>query len=413
MVETRRLDQLINRLLDISDFPEGDLLVALSGGPDSASLAQMASLRGSTVRAVHIDHGTEHSEPLRSAAVSIGAVLGLEVEVIAIDLTDGRFTEERARSARYAAFQEVRASGEWILTGHTREDQAETVMMNLVRGAGPSGLGGIPRRTASHVARPLLDAARADLRELAMLSGLPFVDDPSNEDPRFTRNTVRHELIPYLEARYNPGLVAALSRAARLLQADAEHLEAEGDRLPVAFGDGRAIIPRSVLVTTTKPVADRLLRRALARLRPPHGPTSDEMEKIWSVVRSESSGATLKGGIRIEVVGPSVEISVSTIDLVASRLVDLSVGRHRIGSWSIEVARDDGPCRVVPLSRNAAIFPGQTALSALIEDSGNLVVKADEEIAWIPGGRRHPVAFYEPGTNGYLSVFAIEEHEWT
>ena len=413
MVATRRLADLVSKVSSEAEFPDGGLLVALSGGADSAVLAYLASRTEQPTRAIHIDHGTPHAALLRGAAMDIAETIGIDLQVVQVDLSDSPFSEARARKARYQALLAAKDSGEWVLTGHTLEDQAETVLMSIIRGTGPDGLVGIPVRTDQMVVRPLLSSSRSDLREMAMLAGLAFVDDPSNKDIGFTRNAVRLEVMPDLESRFNPGLTHSLARLAKLVSRDTDLLSAASSDLPARIHKSRAQIARSVLLTTPRPVADRTLRSMVSTLRPPHGPTHDEMAAIWSVVNGEAKQAELAGGLKVGLNDALFEIRSGGPEPTAPFRKPLGPGQHTFGSLILEVIESETACRVVPLSPLNALFAADTSLLAVSDRSGRVVVEVDGEVAWVPGGKRFPVAFYDPGATGYLSVFATEENGWT
>ncbi len=296
MVATRRLTQLVDEISKLADFPTSPLLVALSGGADSAALAYVAVGIGVPVRALHVDHSTPHSQELRSAAEAIADQLSMSLDVVVVSSGEP-FSEEVAREARYEALLAARARDEWVATAHTLDDQAETVLLNVIRGSGTAGLTGIPRRTSRRVARPFLDVTRSSARELAILAGLPYVDDPSNADVGFTRNRLRLDVIPLLEAEFNPRLSESLSRLAAAARQDEEFLSARAARLP-AHRDGNTVsIPISVLVTSPRPLADRALRSLLSHIRPPHPPTRAELTRLWEVVEGSAARAELEGRV--------------------------------------------------------------------------------------------------------------------
>lgn len=412
MVETRRLIELGSKLSDLASFPGGPLLVALSGGPDSTALAYLAARSGAELRAVHVDHGTSHAESFRIAATEICHVLGIDLEIVTVDLSGSAFTEERARQERYQVFTDLRKTGEWVLTGHSRDDQAETVLMHLIRGAGPAGMAGIPTRTNQMVARPLLGIARADLRELATLAGLRFVDDPANEDADFTRNAIRMTVIPLVESRFNPRFSEALARSAGALRRDIEFLDHESSVLPVEIAEGHSQAARSVLITAPRPLADRAVRRMVTVLRPPYGPSSDEMDLIWGVIGGSTTGARLGHGLEVLVSGPLFVVRKTQGEDSLEARTELGVGSHRLGRWVLEVTRFNEPARSIPLSVRSAVFPVDTSLTASSDEGGRVTVEAGGEPAWVPGVKRLPVAFYQSGSTGYLSVFATEVEGW-
>jgi tRNA(Ile)-lysidine synthase len=188
------------------DFPTAgtEVCCAVSGGADSLALLALAVEAGCVVTAVHVDHGlrsgsAREAEVVRSAAEQLGAAFRAE----RVTVEPGPNVEARARAARYVALPPD------VLVGHTADDQAETVLLNLVRGAALDGLAGMaPAR------RPLRRLRRFETRALCLALGLDPVVDPSNQDPAFRRNRVRHELIPLLSAIGDRGVVPALARRA-------------------------------------------------------------------------------------------------------------------------------------------------------------------------------------------------------
>jgi tRNA(Ile)-lysidine synthase len=412
MVETRRLNELRRRSSDLLRLPTGKLVVALSGGADSATLAYLIHQLGRDVRAIHVNHGLPASDRLEEAARAVAGSLEIALEVVPIEVPPGASFEGQARIARYAAFLAALQPGETLLTAHTLDDQAETVLMSLLRGAGPIGLAGIPARTGS-VTRPMLAVSRSDTRELAGLAGLPFYDDPSNLDRGFRRNALRLEVIPDLAARFNPRLVESLARTAALVGSDDSHLQDVAASVPVVETGGTMSISLGALFAVPRPVADRVLRRCLSRMRPPHSGTADEMGQVWSIAGRGRRSVVLAGGLEVAHEGPLLVFRPVETSTPSQTRVDLQVGANAVGSFRIDVEQIDRPCRVAPIGLWSAVFPPDVNLAARVDAAGQLVVAANDETAWLPGERRLPVAWYEPGTSGYLSVFAREESGWT
>jgi tRNA(Ile)-lysidine synthase len=239
---------------------------------------------GVKVSALHVDHQLPASPMMERAAVLVADSLGIPLEVRKVVLAHGPSPEEQARDARYGAFADVDRP---VLTGHTRDDDVETVMMNLIRGSGAAGLRGIPSFRPPHVHRPMLSVSRDETREIAMLAGLPFADDPMNEDLSLTRNRIRFEILPLMRA-VNPRVDAAISRAAGVLERDSEFLDQMAASL---YQDP---VPVSLISTLPRVLADRMLRRLLEENGV--GPTSDRMERVWSVVAGDSERQDLTLG---------------------------------------------------------------------------------------------------------------------
>ncbi len=310
--------ELSRSVLERVSIPAVPVVVALSGGADSAVLAWVAAQADTRVRAVFVDHLLPHSDDLKSAAQAIAAQLELELDIVEapVDRSSPSF-EDSARQARYRALS-VAAGSDLILTGHTADDQAETVLSHLLRGAGARGLAGIP---AEHemLVRPLLTITREETRLLAAELSLPFFDDPDNQALDLRRNRIRSRLIPMLEAEFNPQLRAALSRVAILNRADDEILEVRAGEVPIRF-DGECVrVPAALLQAAVLPeaISSRALRHALATIRGPHGGSHDEILGLLAVARGEARGLQLAGDLRAEREGPWLTIARPDLEPVA------------------------------------------------------------------------------------------------
>lgn len=208
----------------LREHPDGPLCVAFSGGPDSTALlhalAQLREARARGLRAMHVDHGLHpRSAEWAEHARKFGSVLEVEVTVlrVQVDRGNGEGVEAAARHARYAALESGLREGEELLLGHHRDDQAETVLLKLLRGSGPEGMGGMRARRplgAGTLWRPLLDTPRAVLREYVERHRLPVVDDPSNADTRLSRNYLRAAILPRLTEHWPHAVDAILHSAA-------------------------------------------------------------------------------------------------------------------------------------------------------------------------------------------------------
>lgn len=259
------------------------MVVALSGGADSAALAFLVRETGRKLSVVHIDHQLPASPRMSEAAHEVASVLGVDIETRRVTLGKGPSPEEKAREARYQALSDLAAR---VLTGHTRDDSVETVLINLIRGTGPSGLTGIPRFRPPNVFRPILDVTRSETREITTLARLPFFDDPMNLDMSLTRNRVRHEILPLMR-ELNPQIETALARTTATLARDIDYL----NRLSPEYPRG---VPVSVVMTLPRPLADRVLHRTLEDSG--IGPTADRIERMWSVASGDSERQDLADG---------------------------------------------------------------------------------------------------------------------
>ena len=225
--------------------PGARVLVACSGGADSLALACAVAFEapklGVQAGAVVVDHGLQAGsvEVARRASLQCGA-LGLDpVEVVRVSVDPRNVgPEAAARSARYAALDEAaeRVRAELVLLGHTRDDQAEQVLLGLARGSGARSLSGMPARRGRY-ARPLLGLSRAQTAAACAASGLEAWEDPHNDDPAYARVRAR-SVMPALEAALGPGVAAALARTADRLREDADQLDAEAAAAAQALGEG-------------------------------------------------------------------------------------------------------------------------------------------------------------------------------
>jgi tRNA(Ile)-lysidine synthase len=221
----------------LGDLEPGDLiLAACSGGADSlalaAALAHEAPRLGLRGGGVTVDHGLQEGSASQAARVVAALdALGLDpvrqARVTVDGLPGAGGPEAAARRARYTALEQVahQAGAAVVLLGHSRDDQAETVLLGLARGAGGRALAGMPARRG-RFRRPLLGVARATLREACAALGLEPWDDPHNADPAYARARVRHQAMPALEEALGPGVAAALARSAAQLSQDCDALDA-------------------------------------------------------------------------------------------------------------------------------------------------------------------------------------------
>lgn len=283
MVATRRLNQLTEDALDRLDLPSGPVTVGLSGGADSAALALLLVQARRDVDAVHIHHGFPASDRLAAAAADIAAALEIRIATQHVDVGVDGSIEEEARNARYRVFD---GWGRPLLTAHTLDDNAETILFNLVRGTGAEGLRGVPRHRPPTTWRPLLDITRSETREIATLAGLRFFDDPMNDDPTLTRHRIRHRVLPTLR-ELNPQVESALARAGSVLDHDSALLDA-------MTPDVDSAVAVAVVATLPRPLADRVLKRMLDSSG--IGATAARMERMRSVARGEAVSQELADG---------------------------------------------------------------------------------------------------------------------
>lgn len=250
----------------------GRYVVALSGGGDSAALAWACAKelpsQGLEVGAVIVDHQVqEGSDLVATRAGEQAEAWGLSpVMIKTVTVAGGGGPEDAARTARYAALREAlhETGSRGILLAHTRDDQAETVLLGLARGSGPASVQGMPRLDGPFH-RPLLGLARETLRAALRDAGETWWEDPHNVEARFARVRVRQRVLPVLEKELGPGIAEALARTAELARQDSEALDALAGALferHVSKGsEGTWRIPIEVLAGEPVALASRVVRK--------------------------------------------------------------------------------------------------------------------------------------------------------
>ncbi len=271
-------------LLARGRFPAAGTQVtcAVSGGADSLALLVLAVRAGCRVTAVHVDHGLRAGSAAEAAVVAAAARrFGTAFRAEVVHVGAGPNLEARARAARFA----VLPVG--VLTGHTADDQAETVLVNLLRGAGLDGLAGMG--PGGH---PLLALRRHETEALCRVAGLDPVCDPSNDDPVHQRNRIRHELLPLLDALAQRDVAAVLARQADLLADEAALLDGLAGALDPT--DARA------MAAAPAPLARRALRRWLTPALDGYPPDAAAVERVRAVAAGSALACEVAGGVRVE-----------------------------------------------------------------------------------------------------------------
>jgi tRNA(Ile)-lysidine synthase len=247
------------------------VLVALSGGADSLALAAATAFVAPRLHtragAVIVDHGIQQDSAAVAATAAAQAVsLGLDPVIVSrVTVPDG--SEAAARTARYealdAALEKTGACG--ILLAHTRDDQAETVLLGLARGSGARSLAGM-RPVRGRYLRPLLEIPRATTQRFCLDSGLEAWHDPMNSWPRYARVRVRQKVLPVLEAEIGPGVAAALARTASQLREDADALDSLAEEMLEDLCEASPAgltIPVAALAANPPALRHRILRQAV------------------------------------------------------------------------------------------------------------------------------------------------------
>ncbi len=260
---------LIADLLSRCTFPAAGTHVscAVSGGADSLALLFLAHAHGLDIQAIHVDHGLRaESSTDVNVITPIAQQLGIQLLVHTIAVEDGPNLEARARDARYALMPHD------VMTGHTQDDQAETLLINLLRGAASQGLGAMrPGFT-----RPLLSVRRSETHAVCEAMGVTPVNDSTNTDPRFQRNRVRAELLPLMANLSRRDTAPLLARTADVLRADNDLLDSLASNIDPT--DALA------LASAPLPLARRAIRLWLAN---PYPPDLATIERVLSVARGD------------------------------------------------------------------------------------------------------------------------------
>jgi tRNA(Ile)-lysidine synthase len=425
------------------------VLVAVSGGADSVALLHallaLAPARQLHLHILHVDHRLR-SESANDAAFvrTLGARLGVAVDVAAVDVARGGSPEEAARQARYAALEAHadRLGAARIAVGHTADDQAETVLMRVLEGAGPRGLAGIPP-VRGRVIRPLIDVRRAELVAMLRAAGETWIEDPTNTDRRFVRNRIRHDVLPAL-ARETPDVVSALCRTARLareaVDALARAAAIELERSAVTT-DGAITLPRDRLRALPRPIAAEVLREAARRLGGGAPLRAWAHRGLGRVLADPPPRRAFRlGRVRIDVGSGRVRLGVATPAPVTSRVlvvpgttplpeVEQAVAARVLDARDYVVPRDpgrvafdadrlDGPLAVRGRRRGDRFAPfggvERRLKDVLIDakvprwqrDALPLVTVA-HDILWVAGVRRGAAAPVTPATRRVVELALV------
>jgi tRNA(Ile)-lysidine synthase len=263
--------------------PRTRVTCAVSGGADSSALLVLAVAAGCSVDAVHVDHGLRDDSAAEADVVrDLAARLGAEFRSVAVEIAPGPNMEARAREARRSVLPPD------AMTGHTADDQSETLLINLLRGSAATGLAAM-RPGRRH---PILGLRRRETVGLCAALGIGVVEDPMNADRRFLRTRVRHDLLPALTVAADRDLVPVLCRQADLLRDDDDLLETLAD----------AVDPTDApaLTAAPAPLARRAVRRWLASVdRTGYRPDAAAVRRVLDVAAGRAVACELPGGVRV------------------------------------------------------------------------------------------------------------------
>ena len=253
--------------------------VAVSGGADSVcllyALRELAPRWKLSLHVLHLDHGLRGAESRNDAEFvrRLAAHLALPVTIRAVDLSSHAGNLEQAgRQTRLAFFRELIQSGEVdrVALGHTRNDQAETVLFRFLRGAGTAGLAGIRPVTSDGIIRPLLETDRSEVEAFLRTCGVAWREDSTNGSLDFARNRIRHHLLPQLAEEWNPAITEALSRTADWALEEEAYWQTEIDALAartLVEREGAVLVRAADLTALPVAAARRLVRRAMERVK--------------------------------------------------------------------------------------------------------------------------------------------------
>jgi tRNA(Ile)-lysidine synthase len=332
--------------------PGDRVLVAVSGGPDSvALLSALARLRAEqrlALHVCHVHHGLRPEADREAAAVrDLAARLDcpVTVERVRVVHRPDRSPEAAARTARYAALRRAAgaAGATRIALGHTADDQAETVLMRVLQGAGPRGLAGIPVRRGRLI-RPLLSVDRAAVVAYLGAEGLPWVEDPSNRDPKMLRNRIRHELLPLLAAQGWPHIRTALRRTARAAREATEALDAllaprrAGWLRP---GPGGMALDVDRLAGLPPGAVKALLRSAVVEVAGGAGPRAAHLDRLAALVAARPGARVrLPEGVTVERARTALWLAPRRARLVEQPLA--VPGETALPGWGLTLAVEIG-----------------------------------------------------------------------
>jgi tRNA(Ile)-lysidine synthase len=295
----------------------GRVVAAVSGGSDSVALAHVLSeLTGSGTFTLaglaHLNHQLRPGAADDDEAFCRDLAARLSVPFVAETCDvgerarqEGTSVEDAGHRARYTFYERtlVQVSAARLALGHTSDDQAETFLLRLIRGAGPRGLSSMHPR-AGVVIRPLLETTREELRAYLSEIGVAYRDDETNLDVSVPRNRIRHELLPFLIERFNPAIVKALSREAAIAREDSRYLDdraAEAEMDIVEVDDDTVSIDLEALDELPMALASRLVQRALTRLSGTRGAGFDHIDEALALAHGEGAEARLDlPGVKVE-----------------------------------------------------------------------------------------------------------------
>ena len=308
-----KMEEKVHQAIRARDLlsPGDRIVVAVSGGPDSVALLSclvaLSSRWNWDLNIGHVNHGLRGTESEEDAdfVEKLGNHFGVPVSIREARLKkqDAKFAKQSlqayARGARYQALETIlqERNATKMAMGHTADDQAETVLMWMLRGSGTGGLSGIPPKRGERIVRPLLDIPRSDILAYLEKRQLTYRMDSSNSQPVYLRNRLRQELMPHLK-EYSPGLVNVLSRQAEIIRDDHAYLEiiaAEAfHQICVTEDERRLQLDRTALLALPIAIRRRVVRYGLQQLKGnTHGLRFDVVQRLLGCLEHGQSGWTM------------------------------------------------------------------------------------------------------------------------
>jgi len=347
MADATALSQLARVVRESGLVAEGTRgVVLVSGGADSAATAAglVEELGASRLLGLHLNYGLrEGSDGDQGTCQELCRSLGIELEIRRPRLGGGNLQAE-ARAARYATAEHLRRERglDWVATGHTRTDLAETIIYRLATSPGRRALLGM-RSRRGHVIRPLLALDRDEARDLVKRAGLPFADDPTNAEPVFARNRIRNEVLPVLR-QITPSPEAAIARTQAELAEEAEALDRlAAEALSSSGADAAGAIGRDALAEmdpAIRRIALRLMAERAAARAVPLG--RERAAEIWRLAQEPEGGVIeLGGGVEAHAEHGHVRFSSSELALPGEGVLTVP-GVCRFGSWEVRADLERG-----------------------------------------------------------------------
>ncbi len=354
------------------------VIVALSGGADSVALLfVLRELTATGVLALagaaHLHHGLrgEQADADEAFCGALSMRLGLpfvseRADVSGFARAQKRSTEDAARTLRYAFLDRAADAlgADAIAVAHTRDDQAETLLLRLLRGAGTRGLASI-RPRAGRVIRPLIDVERAGLREYLAGLGETWREDATNLDLAIPRNRIRHELIPYLGSRFSPSVAAILARTAALARHDEEFLQDRAIDLErqIVLSDERSQVRLDAagLAAAPRALSSRVVQRLLERLAPARPLSFDHVDQVLMLATATAPAAASLAGVDVVHAG----------GVVAFQARPTGRGRREVAANSFAFSLS---------------IPGEVQVAGLVVEAARLEARGGRQRKWAARG---------------------------